>query len=559
MSSPLLVREAAEPNLNARVPIKHPRRLPSLAAVVFLLPIALLYWEAGGPSGLLADPSSGVHVRTGQWIVAHLAVPRYDLFSYTLARKNWRDWEWLSDVIFATAHRFQGLSGVAALAVALLCLLAVVVYRSARVRAGPIVAGATCALVVATTTIHWLARPHLFTWLALAAFCWLLEGPCNKKKLWIVTAITALWVNLHPGFVAGFLVLGAYLAGHAVNARIGNTKAERHAHCQRVQWSALAIVVCGAATLVNPYGLELHGHILSYLFGSSSVTVQVSEWVSPNFHNLRLAWFEILLPLAAAAGVWHALKRHFYWCVLNFGFMHLALVSVRNVPLFAIVSAAPLAAATEEMFAKFDFGRPLQTAEAMLDEVTSEVATAGVMLFALIMLGAVYASPVALGQGMRIPIEAIEQLPPGRLFTTDHWADYLIYDQPRRKVFFDGRNDFYGPALVQSYLTIMRAEPGWHRTLARYKVSVALVPSGSAISAALRHDSGWQEVNRSGNAATFVRIESSNPKSGKEGQSRDAGPSGEDHGMVQREALTAVLNAVQRARAPLIERAGGRR
>lgn len=505
MSNPLLVREEAEPNLSSGVHSKHSCRLPSLAAVAFLLPIVLLYWEIGGPSGLLADPSTGVHVRTGEWILAHRAIPRYGLFSYTLPHKSWCDWEWLSDVIFASVHHVHGLSGVATVALGLLCVLAVVVYRAARVRAGPIVACATCALVMATTTIHWLARPHLFTWLALAVFCWLLEGACGKKKLCIFAGIMVVWVNLHPGFGAGFLVLGAYLVGQAANFGLSRSRVERRFHWEHIQWCGLTIVACGAVTLVNPYGLELHRHILSYLFGSSSVTAGVSEWMSPNFHNLRLAWFEILLSVAAAAGVWHGLKRRFYWCVLIFGFMHLALTSVRNVPLFAIISAAPLAAAAEEVFARFDCGRQLQAAEVRLGEITSQQATAGVMLAALIMLGVVCAAPVALGWGMRNPFTPIAQLPPGRLFTTDQWADYVIYAQPRRKVFFDGRNDFYGPAFVRSYLAIMRAQPGWRQVLARYDVSVALVPIESSISRALTDSHGWMLWKRGSVAAVFVR------------------------------------------------------
>lgn len=507
MGSPLLIPREDQANLRTSAHPRHARRLPSLAAIVFLLPILLLYWEAGGPSGLLTDPSSGVHVRAGQWILAHRVIPRFDLFSFTLPHKSWCDWEWLSDVVFAGADRLHGLSGVVALSLALLCVLAVVVCRAARVRAGPIVAGATCALVIATTTIHWLARPHLFTWLAVAVFCWLLEGPCSEKTLLTLVGIMALWVNLHPGFVAGFLVLAAYLLGHALNYGLGGTRVKRTFHRQRIQWAALALVACGTATLVNPYGVELHRHILSYLFSGTSVTTHVSEWLSPNFHNLRLAWFEILLPLATAAGVWHALKRRFYWCLLIFGFMHLALASVRNVPLFAIVSAAPLAAAAEESLAEFEFGCLLHTAETMLEGVKNQVATAGVLALGLTLLGVITALPVTLGEGMWIPVTAISHLPPGRLFTTDQWADYVIYGQPRRKVFFDSRNDFYGPGFVESYLTIMRAEPGWQRALARYKVSVVLVPAASAISRALGRDPKWTEVSRSGKATTFVREE----------------------------------------------------
>lgn len=479
--------------------------LPSGAALAFLLPIVLLYWQVGGPSGLLADPSTGVHVRVGQRILAHHAVPRHDLFSFTLANRSWCDWEWLSDVIFAGAHRLHGLSGVAALSLALLCLTSVIVYRTARIHAGPVVAGAACSLIMATTTIHWLARPHLLTWLALAVFCWVLELDGGKKMVWLLAAVMAFWVNLHPGFVAAFLVLGAWLAGAGLTWWFSNAGEERGHYRRQVKWCGLAVLACGAATLANPYFVELHLHIASYLFAPSPVTAHVSEWLSPDFHNPRLGWFELVLPLAAAAGVWHGLNRRFHWCLLIFGFMHLALLSVRNVPLFAIVCAAPLAAAAAEALTKFDCWCSFRTTEAMVNGTKRRWATASSWVLGLALLALASASPVTLGQGMGIPVAAIRNLPPGRLFTTDQWADYLIYAHPGRNVFFDGRNDFYGSGFVESYLTIMRAEPGWEAILGKFRVSVAMVPTNSSISAALRADPDWQEMYHGAEARVFVR------------------------------------------------------
>src|SRR6516165_9624445 len=50
-------------------------RLPSLTSLAFLLPVVLLYWQVGGPSALLVEPSTGVHVQAGVWILSHHAIP----------------------------------------------------------------------------------------------------------------------------------------------------------------------------------------------------------------------------------------------------------------------------------------------------------------------------------------------------------------------------------------------------------------------------------------------------------------------------------------------------
>jgi hypothetical protein len=39
---------------------------PSLTSLAFLLPVVLLYWQVGGPSALVADPNTGVHVQAGE-------------------------------------------------------------------------------------------------------------------------------------------------------------------------------------------------------------------------------------------------------------------------------------------------------------------------------------------------------------------------------------------------------------------------------------------------------------------------------------------------------------
>jgi len=55
--------------------------LPSLADIAFLMPMALLFGRMGGLIALLGDCDTGWHIRTGEWILAHHAVPYRDLFS----------------------------------------------------------------------------------------------------------------------------------------------------------------------------------------------------------------------------------------------------------------------------------------------------------------------------------------------------------------------------------------------------------------------------------------------------------------------------------------------
>jgi len=485
------------------------RWVPSLTSLAFLLPVVLLYWQLDGPSALLSDPETGVHVRAGDWILTHRAIPKQDLFSFSIAGRPWCDWEWLSDVLYALLHRWAGLAAIAAFSLVLLCVTSVIVYRTARLHAHRVGAFAVTCLVMATTTIHWLARPHLFTWLLVALFCGVIErSRVNRQRrpLLALPLLMLVWVNLHPGFLAGFLILAVWCAAETARARRGGRR-EEVADEEWSRWFTFTGLACVAATFANPYGLHLHQHIASYLFSSNTVTAQVAEWLSPDFHNPRLHWLELLLPLGAAAGLWHGLGRQFAWCAVTLGWMHLALVSVRNVPLFAIVCAAPLASLVEHVVGQGDLALRLHHAEESLVLTRSRVGTSVCSALAgALLIAAVCTKTLRLGPPSSLPVEAIAHVPGGRVFTTDRWADYLIYVDPGRQVFFDCRNDLYGLEFVSAYKTVMTASPGWQEVLGRYGLTVALIPEGSAISTALAGSPDWRPLYRDTVAAVYLRV-----------------------------------------------------
>ncbi|HXK05864.1 MAG TPA: hypothetical protein VMS37_25910 [Verrucomicrobiae bacterium] len=415
------------------------RWLPSLSSLALLFPVALLYWQVAGPSSLLVDPNSGVHVRAGEWILSHHAVPREDLFSFTLAGSPWCDWEWLSDALYAVLFQARGLRAIAAFHLGLLCLISVVLYRTARLRAGPTVAFAVTYLVMAATTIHWLARPHLFSWLFLAVFGLLLEKievTGDYRLLLASPVLMILWVNLHPGFLMGLLAVGAWSGSAVVRWRFAADGEDRSRRRNEAFWFCLTLTACFAATFVNPYGWRLDGHILSYLFSSSSVTSRVAEWLPPDFRNPRLQWFELLLPLGVAAGLRQGLRGHLAHCALVLGSMHLALTSVRNVPLFAIVAAGPLAAAGAKLAASSTFALELRAGKAA---AASRSKASTIVCYALAfaaLLGILWRGPIALGSARSLPVDAARHLPTpptGPTFGVGNWSSSLSGCRERDK------------------------------------------------------------------------------------------------------------------------------
>jgi len=87
-------------------------------------------------------------------------------------------------------------------------------------------------LAIASSSIHWLARPHLFTILFLVIFYWLLErcGTATCAAV-AIAALTVLWTNLHGGFFVGIALTGAYAAGELASWALDSRPKSAGPHC----------------------------------------------------------------------------------------------------------------------------------------------------------------------------------------------------------------------------------------------------------------------------------------------------------------------------------------
>jgi hypothetical protein len=98
----------------------------------------------------------------------------------------------------------------------------------------------------------------------------------------------------------------------------------------------------------------------------------------------------------------------------------------------------------------------------------------------------------------------VEKLPPGaRLFAPDKFGGYLIYRfAGRRKVFFDGRSDFYGAEFLKRYGRMAQVRPGWREIWDGFSFTHALLPNDYSLIPALE-GIGWRRIYRDGTATLF--------------------------------------------------------
>jgi hypothetical protein len=501
------------------------RFLPSLTDVAFLMPLVFLFTRMQGVRTMLGDGDTGWHIRAGEWMLAHHAIIRTDPFSFTKPGQPWFAWEWLWEVCFAWLHQRGGLGLVVLVSMLVICTTFALLFRVLNRRCGnPLIAAALTLLAAAGSSIHWLARPHLFTFLFSVVFLALLDRVAEGRTrllLWL-PALTIVWTNVHGGFLTGILILAAYIVGELLRGITAPTPNERQSAFRAAVPYGLTAAACAAASLVNPYFYHLHQHILDY-FRDPTTTQSILEFQSISFQMPAAGFFEAMLVFAAGAAIWFGSRRRFAEVLLMAGWAHLALLMARNVPIFMIVAAPAVAEAAGVWMKSLQSARAaawVRNAASTIGSIAQEMApmeaiwrlhVLPVVVVTLIVLGikSPHAGPLfkPAYDEMAYPSHALAWLtdPSLRVFTHDEWGDYLIYHlwPFGGKVFVDGRSDFYGGKFTHEYLDVLNVKYNWEETLARFGVNTVLMPPDSPLASTLKESQHWRVVYDDGKAIVF--------------------------------------------------------
>jgi hypothetical protein len=505
-------------------PVRHPaiaRFLPSLTDIAFLFPVIFIFVKLGGARTLLGDGDTGWHIRTGEWILAHGHVPSVDMFSYSRPGAPWFAWEWLWDVLAAILFRSWGMAAVVAASLIVICFSSALMFRLAR-RAcdNGFVAIAVTLLATGGCAIHWLARPHLFTMLFLTVTLHLTDRARQGRTAllgWLIP-LTLLWTNLHGGFFIVFLVLLCYIASDLLNALIEKDALQRRGFLLSVRPWLAVFAACFAVTFINPYGWNLHRHVVDYITDPYQLQ-HITEFQSMDFHSPVVVYFEPLMLLAIATAVADIRRRRFVEVFLGMGFLHLALLAQRNLPLFSIAAAPAVArfivgviSAMESarltswigktsawfLAASRGFEKTDRIGRVYLSSASVVSAVAALLLVTPARPGVYDSKFTSTYDPKSYPEKALPLLRGAdtqHIFAEDEWGDYLIYNlYPSKKVFIDGRSDFYGDKFCEGYLHLMDVRWDWQKTLDRYAIDTILISPKFALTSALKLSPDWRVV-----------------------------------------------------------------
>lgn len=470
--------------------------LPDLAFCLSALTMLYCLTLYGGRQNLFRDADTGWHIRNGEQILMQQHWPKTDPFSFSKPQGAWFAWEWLADLLMAQAHALrifgqQGLGGVFLLYLALLGLISWLWFQLAWT-AGVwfLVAALSTSLMITTSNIHWLARPHLFGWALLLLVVIAAERAwvsLNWLPILGLFCFGVLWANLHASFFLGPLIFAIYALDDWINQ---GGRAKAFAAC------AMALA---AASLLNPYGWHLHQHVIGYLLDRQLLSL-IGEFQSFQFHLPGSEPVLAVVLLVACSVPVLLQQKRFARALLCLLLVAGALKAARGLPLLALIALPFALGAYCQSFAKFyPAGQQYNANLRALDRRFAGYALAPLLFIILAAAAFSPAQAEAVGfSAQQFPVELstqIAQLPAeARLFSSDKFGGYLIYRfAGQRKVFFDGRSDYYGSQFLKDYLLIPELKPGWEQQWQRWNFSHALVAKESAL-AGMLPCKGWRKI-----------------------------------------------------------------
>jgi len=508
---------------------------PSITDLIFIILLFAMSSGALAPR-LLGDASVGWHIRNGERMLRTHSITRVDPFSVTMGGQTWYAWEWLYDAKIAGIHHWMGLNGVVFFTAVIIALTFALTLRLCLRRGADLpVAALLLALSLGVSMIHLFARPHVLSWLFTVIWFQLLDSSesanlaASPRRLWYLPALMLLWVNVHGGFVLGFALLGLYLLSAAIRYYRSRDGEESRSLAQRSKTLGIVTVASLAASLINPYGYELHVHVYRYLT-SRWLMNHIDEFLSPNFHGVAQQCFVAILLITivalAAAHNKPSLSRVLVLLLATYS----GLYAARSLPvsslLFTLIVAPLWTQALTDARENENLSLRLRAFVSRWQEFTGRVRNVELGFrghlwpAAAVFLGVlVCAHQGRLGttQWMHahfdpkhIPVQAtdtiVERGIREPIFAPDSWGGYLIYRlYPENRVFVDDRHDFYGVDFLRDYLKAIRLTPDWDKFLNEKHVNWALLPAGSSLANMLEETTQWNVVYRDGTAVLLER------------------------------------------------------
>ncbi len=487
----------------------------------FFLFLALELWMFASPNAIFEDPGVGRHLRTAEVILETGLVPRTDPLSFTKAGQPWFDFEWGFETTIGELYRVGGLALICAFCYGLFASTILGVYRTLLQSGFSLtVVLLYTGLAFLTLHLHFSVRPLLFTYLFMAVVVEVWNRRTHPlKRDWIILPIVFVaWANLHAGWIAALLFLGLAIFGRLLDRL---TKSVDGDEAPLIPWIGLT-ALCALATCLNPWGWDLHRHIVLISTTYKSFALW-DEFLPPNFSTPTMSAITVLciVFIVFLARVCKDAPRWRWEALLPvLFFLFEGLKTQRHVLLLVLVAAVPVARDLQALLRttwlpwvreRLDHFQAQQRAS----RIDAALALLMVLVFAWLFVRTPIGHEIYVGKSVTPQLVNFLRDHPDRFhrpLTTTWNAGPLLWNmRPDFRVSQDDRGDFYGDSTVFAFVDMIngvagnKTTPAWLESLNQGNYDSAILDPYLQLNQLLHLQPDWHEVYRDDHAVVYWR------------------------------------------------------
>ena len=402
------------------------------------------------------------HLKVGDWIVQHLAVPHTGIFTWTAVNRPWVAYSWGYEVLLSRAYAWFGLVGVGIYGTLLTLGVAYSIFWMLRRLSGHFWVACTLAIVTCSAFLfNLMPRPVFFS---MMLFCVTLTLVLEASRtgrvqsLYWLPLIFVLWANVHIQFIYGLFVVGLLMAVNVsqwIAARVGWEPEWLLPPKLPPKVVVAVFAACFVATCIGPYSFHLYQVIFQY--AQAKTPYRIIRELQPLNFRAGSHYVQLLLMAFAFFAVGRRNKVDVF---------KLAVLAIAGAVAFRTMRDAwficiPAAACIAESF----------TDEAEREATETWRQSLGVAVVVVLSLLLFARSTDFNTRGLDraisgfLPVNAANYLrqhpTPGPLYNTLDWGGFLIWYMPDYPVAIDGRTDLYGDELDELFFSTANGAPSY--------------------------------------------------------------------------------------------------
>ena len=446
------------------------------------------------------------HLKVGDWIIEHFAVPHTGILSRTAAARPWVAYSWGYEVLLSRSYAWFGLVGLGLFGTLLTMGVAFSIYWMSRRISGRFwVAGILAGFVCGAFLFNVMPRPVFFSMMLYCVTLALLfeaQRTGRVKLLYWLPPLLLVWTNLHIQFIYGLFAIGLLTAVNLLQASVE--------HCELapsfLKPAALPakpllaiLALCLLATLIGPNFYQPYLAVFAYT--KAKFTYKIIMELQPLSFRGFSNFLELFLAAAGFYVVGWQKKIDLFKLFLLVAASVVAFRTMRDGWFLCISAAACIA----------DFPSPEAVRERAESWGELAIAAATLAVILLIAAPAVDFNTREIDHAISAdyPVNAINVLRrqpfSGPLYNNLNWGGFLMWYLPELPVSIDGRNDLYGDELDEVFYYSESAFPSYQTDPYLNEAGLVLLDSKLPLARILSIDPRFRLVYRDEIATVYAR------------------------------------------------------